>query len=844
MQTMKNRISLLLVLTALLLVPSCKVEEEKEQLYSKDPVDLRIGTRASVNASQPDSRVDRLRVLAFDAAGQCQSNELYDFENTSLTSPFTHQMRPGLYTFVFIGNEPAASTSALEAVHVRSTLNNITFAASAFDRDDEIPMLKEYSGVEVLSTHKVKISGTEYSTWTISLERLAVRVDLLLKSVVDWDGTFTGVQFDNLPDYVPLFGEYAEATHSTQSAYTLLDTALDDTDGIRDLTAAELTAAAASELLTEAQYQAKYLWTKKIDRIILPSCLFTPITDDDRALEFTILLGTHTPSTLIGHAKPSNYTLQRNTNYLGELDIERPEAELALELQALDWDDVLVNGNPYRQLNVSHIERPVNNWSVTRVYFWSNQPEVTVDVTGYIDNTMTPFTVNNFFDDIAGSGAVNTVYNAATGQGYIELNAIHTTAGTYTRRIMLNAGGLKREVTLDARILTPPVAWSTTPYVGTFHRKTEVGERVIMGDHSGTWTASVDDPTGSGSFVNLSLDYTEDPNWYTNSPGDPENYPVRYENKTIVTGKGKIFFRVGLSGTTSTNRYATITLTHSGGTSKLYVRQGEDADYLMAPGDPDENNVAFTRSNAKKYSPYNLTTPKSDPMNDLVDRKTLALRGGWWTDYPTQAGSFFQWANTNSGFERIAYHPAGTLTGTWNVTNHTAWAWNAGTHETCPIGYRRPTGAAVSGTTTSEIGQSLLSNYGTNNLNNVVLGYYADGFFDRGAIQASANGFVNSTVSRTGNTSYDVAYKGALFFNPTTTSSHYNSSVFIPAAGYRGTPGGVLRSLGNNVYIWSSVQGTASDLGYDLVIDTGIPILYYAESSSKPNTFPIRCVAE
>jgi len=835
---MKNRLSLLLALSALILLASCKVEEEKEQLYSKDPVDLTIGTRASVNPTLPDSRVDRLRVLAFDAAGQCQSNELYDFKNTSLTSPFIHTMRPGLYTFVFIANEPAANTGTLSAIKIRSALNAVTFAASAFDREVEIPMLKEYTGVEVLSTQKVKVGGIEYSTWTISLERLAVRVDLVLKSVVDWDGTFTGVKFENLPDYVPLFGNYAEATHSTQSAYTLLDTASDDTDGIRDLTTAEI----AAQVAKESDFTTKYAWTKKIERIILPSCLFSPITNDTRALKFTILLGNHTPSTLIGHNKPSNYTLQPNTNYLGELDIERPEADLALELQAVNWDDVIINGNSYRQLNVSHIETLANNWAVTRVYFWSDQREVTVEKEGYVGNTMTPFTVDTFFDDIAESGSANTVYNPTTGQGYIDLHAIHTTPGSYTRRIMLNAGGLKREITVNTRILTPPVAWASTPYVGTFHRKTETGERVIMGDHSGTWTASVDDPTGSGSFVNLSLDYTEDPNWYTNSPGNPENYPVVGTQKTI-TGKGKIFFRVGLNGTTPANRYATITVTHSSGISKLYVRQGEDPDYLMRPDD-HYDGAYVAGSNARplsaKYSPYNLTVPSFNGTASTIGSESLTVRGGVFTKYPTQAGALFQFA---PDYGLYAFNSGAPVSdpANYQLGYHASIFWNtlAATHETCPANYRRPHHGSTAGyqitvaITDSEMEQSLYYSTPVN----WQWGFYADGYFDRRIIDSQpATVTEGPSVAVAINTS-DVAHVGRLFYNP-----NNNAALFFPLAGLREAINGggyIVGHLRQGVgCYWTTSVANAHDAWF-LEIRSGVIV-----SHGETHAMSIRCVAE
>ena len=373
-------------------------------------------------------------------------------------------------------------------------------------------------------------------------------------------------------------------------------------------------------------------------------------------------------------------------------------------------------------------------------------------------------------------------------------------------------------------------------YVGAFWKANQTGERVIrisvgaagLGN-SGNWLATVswlDNRWGVNDGVVLAAGPSPDVNIRTNNPGDAESYQVP-GNVTTISGTavagGYIEFRIGLKTAYTASaaypaRYGVVLLAYGDDKwRRIFIRQGQDADYLMRPGDPDGNgrNVADNRSYAVKISPYNL----KDPQHRIQDNRSntpLSVNGGTFTDYPSMVGYLFAFNKV-----LIAMPPINqfTISG-WNqnTTGTTAW-WSAASHETCPnnvarsyggtANFRRPTdGTAVNavGANTvagSEIRQSLWLNpkdgISVSDTTNSVGGFYADGYFDRGLI--------NLTNSITGPGLYTVAYNhnfspapfllntatlppgaavnwiflassGRLFYNPVT-----NASVFFPAGG-------------------------------------------------------------
>ena len=447
---------------------------------------------------------------------------------------------------------------------------------------------------------------------------------------------------------------------------------------------------------------------------------------------------------------------------------------------------------------------------------------------------------------------------------------------------------------------TPPPA-STIRYVGAFWRADEIGERIIRmqvdGEYAAPWVAVVtylDGRWNSASGDGVLLDTMMLSTGALSARGisfssviahasisNAESYNLLSTGKTVISGDasaGTIIFRIGLQKTGSqssawnpalnppfntTNRparYAIVTLFYGPNlesSMNLFLRQGEYADYLMHPNDSIRTAGMYqaTRPDAARFSPYNLTAATLDAA---VGINGAGSNPGIFTAYPTQAGAMFQWANIGTGADnrtRYAWNPYTPSATGWNIiTPNTDYWTDAGmlvnTHETCPSGYRRPTdgitNAGVPPTSAaaanSEFRQSLWLYPQINNvsdLNNVVWGYYADGFFDRRALATSPGspGVANSAVS---SGDENVAYIGNLFYNPVTSSDRYQASLFFPVAGYRTNSNynGTLISAGNYGVYWSSSCSSTSS-GWRLTTRNGYAHMDYAMRIYAKS---IRCV--
>ena len=795
------------------LLYSCAQEEvvNKEDVEELTP--LRIGLRGGNPLL--DDEINTLRIMAFDpVTGACRSNKIY---NTSTGSTITHQINQGTYNFIFLGNEPATVSASLDNITFRTGLDAIAYPASIFTSELQIPMMQTVENVAINSAGVSINSGPVLTEWELALVRLAARIDIVLSSAEDITTAFTGVRFTNIPDVVPL-----------TSGYTGTVTR----NGTR-----EFTLATNVDYFESVTLPAGTAWAHKVTRVILPSSEFTPKTNASEAVTFTVLLhNQYNPSCTMGVDEVSatkDYTLPRNNWLDAEGDVKVP---LVMNIKALDWGVVGVPGDipDNRELKVSHIKGMVTRTNHLRIEFWSNQPEVKL-----LDNTKANIPVNNLFQGLTGVSPANFEYiydpGTKTGHGTMTLfvnegttETINDTQTTHT--LVLDAGGLRREINIETWVWAK--AYNTL-YIGTFHRASEVGERVVAFLNSGNWTATVSYTTAQAAserFVVLSGLRSSDPMIGTDTPGDPENYPVVVGDGTngslgeTVSGTGMVYFRVGMKSKLSNDnpdyntapRYARITITRTSGTHTIFVRQGEAPDYVMRPTDNNgAGNIttawggtsAQPRPVARKFAVYNITAQQylNNPVGggaNATDHTQIALNGGVFVKYPSQGGAHFQAANATH--PRRAYHltnPAGAITG-WNTVNPSGF-WNTlqGTHETCPSTYRRPTDGAtnayVTGViTNSEARQSLwlnpVTNFtkgatGSSNLDNRHWGWLADGFFDRRAMVASTVGY-----------NAERAFHGALFYNLSN-----NASLFLPGAGYRDETNGTTMLIGNATY-WTS----------------------------------------
>ncbi len=443
----------------------------------------------------------------------------------------------------------------------------------------------------------------------------------------------------------------------------------------------------------------------------------------------------------------------------------------------------------------------------------------------------------NSTEPIAWSG--NSSGTITAGAGYLEydphsvgIDNITITAGNLSRTINLTSLGV------DPSTVTPNPFTGDT-YVGAFWKASETQERLIDMKHNNTsWTAKV---------------LWIDGRW---EPGDvvlDMNYPTTFPVNTVtpvdltstlgsVGGSGDIKFRIGLKSTyTPTSdypaRYALILVESGANKQFLYLRQGENPDYLMRQGESDENGnaVVNNRDYARQFAVYNLSaldlkngtaTGGTTATNSAQHPQLGASESAVFVDYPTQAGAYWQHMVQPSQFNnygRRAYHPVNPATGAVGSWGSTGMAftiyWNTleATQKVSPslpnlngfsYNFRRPNDGTISGDNTagaitaSEMRQSLWVNPpsggGVTNNDNITWGYYADGFFDRRTIGASedASAYPNSTVAQG---SQDVAYIGSVFFNPTT-----HASLFLPASGFRLYTNGTLTRTGSGGGYWTS----------------------------------------
>ena len=353
-------------------------------------------------------------------------------------------------------------------------------------------------------------------------------------------------------------------------------------------------------------------------------------------------------------------------------------------------------------------------------------------------------------------------------------------------------------------------------FVGAFWRNNQRGERLIR----------MPNPNGGGAWSAIT---TED--WIVldrDLPSAVANHEAGINPETrLLPGNAQhnievddneatdiIYFRIGLTSTIPPNampRYGQVIVTHSGKTHIIWIRQGEQADYLMRPTDPmtiTGNGVHIInepRSAAAKISPFNITHPNAQTQNAALNT-TMPARSGRKVDYPSQAGALFQFGGT--GNQLYAWSPVGVnRPGNWatgGISIGTFWSSIWQNYEACPPGYRRPR----DGSTTSlhpntstyelrdaELRQSLIYNVSAGeqglftglvrSIDNAVPGFLADGFFDRRPI-TSAGSTPDIPDRVEANNHQRVAFRGALFFNP-----YSGASIFIPFAGMRSTTGAI-----------------------------------------------------
>lgn len=692
-----------------------------------------------------DDKIVTLRILGFDAMGMCVSNKRYEAKKGDIIK---HEIRKGTYNFVFLANEPyPENTSPLNGISFYSDLQSISYPASTVNSSDEIPMSQEIKDVEVLGNEgKSKIGDITYDPLTLGLSRLATRIDIVLESNEDLTDDFKGITFEKIPAQVPLLsGENTSVARDITRQFTVGQEYF-------------------QQIAPTTEQTAKgVVWVQQMTRFILPFSNFTPTDEGDKAVIFTVNLeNQYNPSAKlkihtagVDGAEKDNYTLPRDAALLVKASITLP---FELNISVSDWGEKKGDWQVQdRYLNVSQIEADITDFNGARITFSSNLTKVHVLPEVYVgaSGTTTRLTDEIFNDLPLKDGDTNSYENhieyrtsrfaytygknSKEGFGYMDiLLDEYNQIGEQTFRLILSAedqygGKLQREITVHTTqhgFRFGHMTWEY-PYVGVFSRDNETGERIITGQKGrigstnklAEWSAWVED--GEDQVI-ISTTPSFDPKVGTDSPGDPEKYPVvpneyKYEGGTYISGRGRIYFRVGWKTANSSEpsgqdnlkkpRYATIYVSHEANENwrpgdRIYVRQGEADDYLMRPEDGIEQGplASKARNMARKVSNFNLTAnqflSESNKTNIYYD---LSVKGAKFVKYPSQAGSLFQWYSPVN--PRRAYNPAypnsTNLGSNWSNEEYPRPIWDDGTgdemtwnmkanYELCPEGYHLP----------------------------------------------------------------------------------------------------------------------------------------------------------
>ena len=769
---MIKKIHILGIILASVLLMSCIEERLKADDAENAAAYLQVRGGRLLNSTDPlDNEIERLRILAFNKnTGRCVSNKLYYAE---LNEVINHPIDDGTYDFVFLANEPniVIIVDALNGIYEYADLESIMYPEQAFQSSVSIPMFQKLENVEVLPGQDgARVDGGEIQRQIeLQLERLATRVDIVLEGEEDLTDYFKGVTFFNVPEGITLMSASNTSLGRNKTRkYTLADDA-------GYFTSVTPSAEQRSRGIVWVKKITRFIlpfsnFTPEND----DSKAITFKVDLEERHSPSCYLKIQTAG--VSGASKDNYTLPYNSALLLTGVIKDP---MNINIQVTPWGKEEHGWEAQnRYLNVSDISVNITDFNGARITFSSNMPVVKVLPDVIVAGSKTMKTEKVFNDLILAAGENSTTRFAYTydvirgeGTGYmdilldeynmdVETSLVNPDGRHSIFRLILSAedengkNSLQREITVNTSQYGAHFQgdhWNGYGYIGAFFRENEVGERIISTqlprlekqDYAlGYWEVEVDEPYKDQ--VILSTTPSFDPYVGTDNPGKPEEYPVRpneykkgemESGGTKINGRGRVYFRVGWrspnpnAGSTGEKapRYATVTLTFTQATTvengwrpsyKLYLRQGEAADYIMNPQSSilDGPLQGKSRAYARKFSAFNITDRElKNKTEDYVGlyAKT-SKRDAKFVDYPTQAGAFYQWALSKTDedmadFIRRAYNPAlpyntDSPEGYWTSTQYwnkiPIWASSGSDEqyeygygeevEVCPPGYHRP----------------------------------------------------------------------------------------------------------------------------------------------------------
>lgn len=297
-----------------------------------------------------DSEIKKVRIIAFDSRnGGLVYNQKID---NPTDNPVVIQMMSGQRDFYVITNEPASQTTTLNGVQTLADLQAVRIPWNEVEQGTTFVTF----GTLPDQTIKPKVQNNI----TIKNYRLAVKIELTLNGE-----NFIPAQevtFKNLPDAIPLFDVPYDCAVGNRKTKT-----------VTSLTPP-----------SDGSVSPGYVWTRTAT-VVLPSYIFSPATDVDKAVQISVPIGSGEISKPIGHKVSGNdYVLHRNTIY--SLTANVGPDNLVIDAQVRNWDE---NTTDY----------PAGGGS-----FWKEQPQDTrVGLNGITEEATAVFSAG-----LTGSGTGTT----------------------------------------------------------------------------------------------------------------------------------------------------------------------------------------------------------------------------------------------------------------------------------------------------------------------------------------------------------------------------------------------------------------------------------------------------
>ncbi|MCD7932949.1 MAG: hypothetical protein LUH15_17240 [Tannerellaceae bacterium] len=221
-----------------------------------------------------------------------------------------------------------------------SQLESSSFASTAFNSIQNIPMASVYRNIEIdavqgLSEDGITFIAADQTTpWEVEIERLGVRADITLQTkfaTVAQD--FQALQFDNIPDKVYILSQDKSGTlQYNTGSYEITPRNINLSDGDTGYT--------SGMILNNSTNT--YEWKKT--RVILPKSIFPNKTDESQGVQMTAKYNTANDQTAAlgplnncsdgdhGYNLPGNHYLTVN----GMLNLN-----IDLTLDVMNWKTAL-----------------------------------------------------------------------------------------------------------------------------------------------------------------------------------------------------------------------------------------------------------------------------------------------------------------------------------------------------------------------------------------------------------------------------------------------------------------------------------------------------------------------